>query len=297
MRDLRPYICTYRDCKDVDQQYDSFKHWCDHENNHHRIVRRCTEHPEDVFKSMESWREHIGTYHLQTSVATPIEVIETAFASNDSERACPICNQDAVSNEHVGNHLQQIALFALPKSTGLEDDLDLHEDSSAATAEDLNEDRDADLGSLDFSGGEDRPPDAVYGVDYNNVGNMLADLDPYQLAPDKRVLLEDWTAVFNPNSSRPLNVGSVHSISHTSVVCCVRFSTYGTVIAVGLNHSATVYSVTTGQEVVSFEHQDPSLLVDYDMYVRDVCFDSKDVYLATGAEDRKIRVKFLSLTY
>ncbi|RDW78921.1 uncharacterized protein DSM5745_05773 [Aspergillus mulundensis] len=45
MRDLRPYVCTFRHCKDPDQQYDTFTEWVTHESSSHGVrvadLRTC----------------------------------------------------------------------------------------------------------------------------------------------------------------------------------------------------------------------------------------------------------------
>ena len=283
LRDLRPYICTYEHCKDENQQYDSFKQWFIHETNHHRIVRRCTEHPEDMFQSLESWREHIYTHHLDTSDGTRLEIIEDESTLNDKKRICPICAEETVTNEHVGVHLQQLALFALPRSTSLEDDLDSDDDDSAATAEGLENDRDDALDNLSFSGGEEMPPEGIYGVDFNNVGNFLADLDPLQMAPDKRHIYNKCSIIFNPNVPRTLDVQLLHSIFLGDIVLCVRFSSDGRYVALGLQQSAVIYEVNTRSQIVELK-RDEYTRDDIDV-IRSVCFDPRGIYLATSVDD------------
>ncbi|KAL4986564.1 hypothetical protein BDW68DRAFT_178686 [Aspergillus falconensis] len=45
LRDLRPYICTFENCKDADQQYDTFTDWVSHESSSHGVqataLRTC----------------------------------------------------------------------------------------------------------------------------------------------------------------------------------------------------------------------------------------------------------------
>ncbi|CBF86722.1 hypothetical protein AN2377.2 [Aspergillus nidulans FGSC A4] len=42
LRDLRPYICTFKNCKDADQQYDTFTDWASHESSSHGIQPTAT---------------------------------------------------------------------------------------------------------------------------------------------------------------------------------------------------------------------------------------------------------------
>jgi glucose repression regulatory protein TUP1 len=126
---------------------------------------------------------------------------------------------------------------------------------------------------------------------YPNVGNVLADLNPEEL-PDhlKRMGANgEWHAVFNPNVPRVLDVTLLHNLVHESVVCCVRFSNDGKYVATGCNRSAQIFDARDGRKVC--ELQDENVQdKDGDLYIRSVCFSPDGKLLATGAEDKKIRV-------
>lgn len=122
----------------------------------------------------------------------------------------------------------------------------------------------------------------------NDVGNVLADLNPDNLPPSQKREADDWFAVFNPKVPRTLDVDLVHNLQHDSVVCCVRFSHDGRYVATGCNHSAQIFEVSSGKKVV--ELQDESVDKPGDLYIRSVCFSPDGMYLATGAEDKLIRV-------
>jgi general transcriptional corepressor TUP1 len=121
-----------------------------------------------------------------------------------------------------------------------------------------------------------------------DVGNTLADLDPEQVTEHYKKMGNDWFVIFNPRVRRQLDVNLLHSFAHQSVVCCVRFSADGRFVATGCNRSAQIYDVRTG-ELVS-QLQDHTLSEDGDLYIRSVCFSPDGRYLATGAEDKIIRV-------
>jgi glucose repression regulatory protein TUP1 len=98
----------------------------------------------------------------------------------------------------------------------------------------------------------------------------------------------DWFAVFNPNVARTLDVNLVHTLDHNSVVCCARFSADGKFLATGCNRAANIFDVKTGQKVTVLEDTDAS--TDGDLYIRSVAFSPDGSQLATGAEDKVIRV-------
>lgn len=99
---------------------------------------------------------------------------------------------------------------------------------------------------------------------------------------------QDWYAVFNPNIRRVLDIDLINTLVHDSVVCCVRFSHDGKYVATGCNRSAQIFEVSSGNQVVKL--QDDSVEKEGDLYIRSVCFSPDGMYLATGAEDKVIRV-------
>src|SRR5436190_11770486 len=99
---------------------------------------------------------------------------------------------------------------------------------------------------------------------------------------------EDWFAIFNKNVPRLLDVSLLHTFEHGSVVICVRFSTDGKYIATACNKSAQIFDVKTGQKVVTLV--DDNAEREGDLYIRSVCFSPDGHYLATGAEDKIIRI-------
>lgn len=123
------------------------------------------------------------------------------------------------------------------------------------------------------------------------VGNALGDLELESVAPHNKKTGSDWHAVFNAQVQRVLDVDLVHSLQHDSVVCCVRFSHDGKYVATGCNRSAQIYDVATGEKVCVLEdHTATDPQGGTDLYIRSVCFSPDGRYLATGAEDKMIRV-------
>lgn len=139
---------------------------------------------------------------------------------------------------------------------------------------------------------QQQPPNAL--VPHSSVSiplsqtNTLADLDIEQLPDNLKKEGQDWFAVFNPRTRRVLDVDLIHNLPHQSVVCCVRFSLDGRYVATGCNRAAQIFDVESGQPVAHL--QDGTLPEDGDLYIRSVCFSPNGAYLATGAEDKVIRV-------
>ncbi|CAI7586420.1 unnamed protein product [Penicillium pancosmium] len=85
LRDLRPYICTYENCKDADKQYDSLRDWISHEAVIHR--------------------------------SKPVTESRNEDSGSPESRTCPFCYEDAEPH-HIATHLRRVACFSLPRFIG-----------------------------------------------------------------------------------------------------------------------------------------------------------------------------------
>lgn len=119
-------------------------------------------------------------------------------------------------------------------------------------------------------------------------GSVLSELNIDQIPAHYKKAGDDWICVFNQHVPRLLDIDLVHTLQHQSVVCCVRFSHDGKYVATGCNRSAQIYDVQTGEKLCIL--QDESADMGGDLYIRSVCFSPDGRYLATGAEDKLIRV-------
>ncbi|KAI8388010.1 WD40-repeat-containing domain protein [Radiomyces spectabilis] len=116
----------------------------------------------------------------------------------------------------------------------------------------------------------------------------LADIDPESVPPNMKIEGQDWFALYNPKTTRYLKVDLQHTLEHGSVVCCVKFSADGRYLAAGCNRSTFIYDVATAQRICVL--QDDKVPKDGDLYIRSVCFSPDGQFLATGAEDKLIRI-------
>ncbi|CAE7008648.1 MACRO domain containing protein [Pyrenophora teres f. teres] len=127
--DLQPYCCTYPDCESSEQLFRSRREWAEHEASH-RKVWRCPEHPAAMYNSQIGLENHFRHQHpdsfSEVQLLTAVKVGETTTI--DMRAKCPICYAPADMeglgdfHNHIANHLERIATFALPHSR--EDDED-----------------------------------------------------------------------------------------------------------------------------------------------------------------------------
>ncbi|TLD09898.1 hypothetical protein PgNI_05861 [Pyricularia grisea] len=138
IRDLRPYVCTYENCKTASQLYDSRQDWCHHEESCHRTAWRCPQHSEQIFTDIASYKDHIATDHAKLSDDASIMRMVNAGQSTLAEvdRPCPVCDivldtSDALQS-HLALHLERISLFSLPRHVACDDDNGSDGDSDMA---------------------------------------------------------------------------------------------------------------------------------------------------------------------
>ncbi|KAF8860515.1 chromatin associated protein [Acephala macrosclerotiorum] len=124
--------------------------------------------------------------------------------------------------------------------------------------------------------------------DFEAAGNALAELDLERQPEHQKHVGSDWFAIFNPKVPRVLDVDLVHTLQHQSVVYCVSFSYDGKYIATGCDKVAQIFDVVTGQKICILE--DESVDPVSHNYIRSACFSPNGRYLATGGEDKLIRV-------
>ena len=161
MRDLRPYVCTFANCNEGDQLYDTFKDWVGHETRSHRSEEPrlgSFEGNQDYFPKYyehanESRNENLG------GETHPDLRIRNDQHSLKGRWQCPICLKGEVTLSHIGLHLQKIALFALPRSTGIE------EGSNQGNARSVDKDQDSQ-NTRDFDELDGLPPYQSSDVDY-----------------------------------------------------------------------------------------------------------------------------------
>jgi hypothetical protein len=134
LQDLQPYICTFPDCTASEQLFRSRREWAEHEASH-RKAWRCPEHPAAIYKSSVGLQDHLRREHADSFPDSQLAAIVTVAETTtiDVRTTCPICCAPADTpglgdfHNHLANHLERIATFALPSGLG--------EDSDGASSE------------------------------------------------------------------------------------------------------------------------------------------------------------------
>ncbi|CAG1999660.1 unnamed protein product [Fusarium graminearum] len=119
--DLRPYTCVFPDCAEFNTDFHRRHDWQLHVSKFHWRSWTCPFRCQQPFSSNAELSNHIKYHHLQTGTDGEIKSV-TALgekpAPDDTSSHCVLCGHYVTGLEHyvkhVGKHLEQLALFALP---------------------------------------------------------------------------------------------------------------------------------------------------------------------------------------
>ena len=136
--DLRPYICTFPDCKDELAQFTTRAAWADHELTEHRydMIWNCPECSEK-FAGTSDWEQHLHEMHQRIFTGPRLHWARiTAYQMHPrpaETEECPLCRvvlgkPRRTFVKQVARHMEEIALMALPRS--IEEDSDGSSDST-----------------------------------------------------------------------------------------------------------------------------------------------------------------------
>ncbi|CAD6591965.1 MAG: hypothetical protein ASARMPRED_005885 [Alectoria sarmentosa] len=125
--DLKPYICTFSDCRDELAQFTTRAAWADHEFTEHRIDRtwECPECSRKLI-SASDWEQHLQEMHRREFTGPQLHVARNIAYETHSRPAeaeeCPLCcvvlgKPRRAFIKHIGRHMEEIALMALPRNT------------------------------------------------------------------------------------------------------------------------------------------------------------------------------------
>ena len=276
IHDLRPYICTYEDCKNPDQQYDNRHDWIQHENSCHRKIWRCPEHSSKAFTQLEQYQHHLHTEHPNSdshlSEYCILRAGESVMATTD--RPCPICfvALDTPKNlqSHIALHLERFALFSLPRSVACGDEEDNEGDAASAHSAKANgtieDSRDDDFeGDIDFDSqdaGYDVEERGVTGRTIQTIENQIEAVDISATTPEKKHR--------NPERGMPLTEKIVRMRETETDVVETRESA-------GLVNDMVVCGRTT------------KIFEDHNSPVYMMAFSPNDSLLASVSDDKVVR--------
>ncbi|KAH8747795.1 hypothetical protein BGZ57DRAFT_835767, partial [Hyaloscypha finlandica] len=131
--DLKPYICTFSDCKDALKTFPTRGMWETHEFDQHRFdTVLCCSVCSSSFP-MEEREGHLQAAHgillEKKALATSLGLYEQRKPHEAASLSCPLClcvpgksRRNFVT--HVGKHMESVALAVLPRENGSDSESD-----------------------------------------------------------------------------------------------------------------------------------------------------------------------------
>lgn len=116
--DLKPFVCTYRNCDLGDQFFNSRNEWHKHESQRHRVEWYCNTEDHSQYDNRGDFINHMEKDHDVAFDDSRFVTVQDMFRqpSLRDEGTCNLCMQESKKlKNHVSWHLQQMAIFALPK--------------------------------------------------------------------------------------------------------------------------------------------------------------------------------------
>lgn len=131
-RDLHPYVCLEKGCTKASQDFQKRKQWARHMAKDHWRTWTCPFGCPLGFRTSEDSLNHAREKHLTQVSTDRVEDLVSLSSNVDLTRAegkCPVCltfdiKNSRVYESHVARHLEQLALFVLPQTSGDESDQD-----------------------------------------------------------------------------------------------------------------------------------------------------------------------------
>ena len=144
--DLSPYICTFANCDMELAKFPTRVAWAEHEFSEHRVIRwwECFECTKKCHSEIE-WKEHLECRHKRTFIGAKYHVAEKMALKKRAKAAateeCPLCQVTLERSrrefvKHVGKHMEEIALAALPRE--VDDESDAHSISVVAESSSIS---------------------------------------------------------------------------------------------------------------------------------------------------------------
>ncbi|KAF4462042.1 transcription factor [Fusarium albosuccineum] len=146
--DLRPYTCVLPGCAGSTMGFDRRRQWQLHVSQQHWQSWSCTFQCQETFHSKEALRNHLSQQHLPMATEEHLDAISTLGNKSIADcvaNECPFCLHNTSGLKayikHVGRHLEQIALFALPslKNDNPDNEIESDQENVALSQRDSRE--------------------------------------------------------------------------------------------------------------------------------------------------------------
>lgn len=141
LEDLLPYVCTFPNCSLSGHPFDTRTAWWMHEMQNHRIEYFCNSHSHQAYANFGEFQVHMQNIHDMSHDQTTALVDLFKQPSISKEPRCNLCGKPSMGlKAHISRHLQDLALFAIPRSDYITDDGDERIENETDRAQHISSD-------------------------------------------------------------------------------------------------------------------------------------------------------------
>ena len=205
--DLEPYVCTRSDCTEPDRMYSSQNAWFLHEAQHHDTLH-CGVSDHEAYAEPLSFVNHLGIshdVHLDPNNAPSLEVFRRP--TKRERGVCNLCGSTTDNlKQHIGRHLQRMALFAVPRSMFVPDEEEQRGKSDISISNVVGSqlaDSEADTFESEDDEQEDSDKNYDEAEDDTDLDHLAPDTDDVVSWVDVKPVLQQQPYFFVPPGFRP----------------------------------------------------------------------------------------------
>ena len=134
-------MCTFDSCFKAEKMFERRRDWINHEMQLHRREWACNVGGHPNYHDQGKFTEHLRCEHAEMGAKNDLASIVSLFErpSTTSKAPCPFCLSEDTKDlsisrleKHIAQHMETLALFALPLSHGIDEKTSFY---SAARAE------------------------------------------------------------------------------------------------------------------------------------------------------------------
>ncbi|KIW33854.1 uncharacterized protein PV07_00670 [Cladophialophora immunda] len=194
--DAEPYVCLFDNCDSGDVLYANSKDWKDHMRARHLLRWSCnTRAHGGMYETATEFESHLRTEHPGQYTESQMRLItnNSVFFIEKIFDSCPLCGHTSGNiEEHVNQHLQQVAFKSLPLPDG----------PLEVTKDDGDRSKSISADSALASGSRSTVKNFMLSSPAEDVAGLDEQVDPEMFVSDSEILFSeeipyhDWAPVF-----------------------------------------------------------------------------------------------------
>ena len=265
MEDLQPYVCTHQNCDLGDQFFSNRDEWYEHDSQYHRITWFCNTENHPDYDNQRDFINHMRKDHDTMFDESRFVKVQAMFQqpSRRADGTCNLCMRECRKLKyHVSRHLQQMALFALPRvnETAGSGEAEHRTVSSKHSAKDTCDEEDDD---------DDYRSSEASSKAHNDEVKQERDSHPFN--PQDDGVVTSWQS------------GLQMLVGHSNLVSVVAFSPDGkTLASASYDQMAMLWDASLGVVLQMFEGHSDS--------VNALAFALDGETLASASGDRTVKL-------